>query len=110
WDFQGTVIHSNGFILKGDPGETPVQAFLGLDPAKKTVYYLDFHGGMSIFSGTVKLESDKLQFDFQTLVGAPGKWRSIAEFPDPDTYKFTIYGDRGGKWEAVHTGTLKRQK
>ena len=45
---------------KGGPHETPIEAILGPDPVNKTVYYLDCHGGDSVFKGTVKLDGEDL--------------------------------------------------
>lgn len=110
WDFHGTVIHGKGAIMKGTPNEMQAEAFLGWDPAKKSVYYLDVHDGQLAFLGTVKLDSDKLQYDFQSIVGPAGTHRSVAEFPDGDTYKFTIYSNDNGQWKPGPSATLKRQK
>lgn len=109
WAFGGSVIRSTGVIDKGGPHETLVEATLGWDPARKVVYYLDIHGGQSVFHGTVRPEGDELHFEFTTLVGPPAKWRSVATFPDKDTYQATILGEKDGKWVQVAKVELKRR-
>jgi uncharacterized protein YndB with AHSA1/START domain len=56
----------------------------------------------------VRLDGDSVVLEFETLIGPPAKWRSVGKFPDKDTYQFTIYGDKSGKWTPVVTQTLKR--
>jgi uncharacterized protein YndB with AHSA1/START domain len=110
WAFNKTAVRGVGVIDKGGPNETIAESTLGWDPVKKTVYYLDFHGGNTVYKGTIKLEADEMQFDFETLIGSPAKWRSTAKFPDKDTYQFTIMGEIDGKWSPVITQTLKRKQ
>jgi uncharacterized protein YndB with AHSA1/START domain len=110
WAFGRTAIRGLGLIDKGGPHETQVEAILGFDPVKKTVFYLDCHGGDRVFQGTVKLEGDDLVFDFATLVGAPGKWREVASFSDKDMLQFTIFGEKEGKWMPVVKQTWKRKQ
>src|SRR5262249_22462324 len=45
-----------------------------------------------------------------TLIGPPSKWRSVGKFPDRDTYEFTIYGEKDGKWTRVVQQTLRRKQ
>src|SRR5579871_1655026 len=54
WVFDKTAIRGTGVIGKGKPGETQVESTLGWDPERKTIYYLDNHGGGSVFSGTIR--------------------------------------------------------
>ena len=48
--------------------------------------------------------------EFETIVGPPAKWRSVGKMPDKDTYQFTIYGEKDGKWATVVEQTLKRKE
>jgi hypothetical protein len=110
WALNKTVIRGKGTIDKGGKNETPVEANFGWDPAKKKVYYLDFHGGEQVFYGTVQVKDDTLQYDFETIVGKAAKWRSVGTFTNADTYEFEIFGDKDGKWVQVVKQTLKRHK
>jgi uncharacterized protein YndB with AHSA1/START domain len=110
WALKETAIRGIGVIDKGGPHETTAEATMGWDSHKKTVYYLDFHGGNTVYKGTIKLEGDELHFDFETLIGPPGKYRSTAKFPDKDTYQFTILGEKDGKWSPLVTQSLKRKQ
>ena len=87
-----------------------VEAILGRDPVNKTVYYVDCHGGDTIFKGTVKLEGDDLVFEFATIVGKPAKWRESLRFPDKDTMQFTIFSEKNGQWVPVVKQTSKRRQ
>lgn len=110
WAFHRTAVRGIGVIGKGGPNETPVESTFGWDPAKKTVYYLDQHGSEGVYKGTVHLDGDSLVLEFETLIGPPARWRSVARFPDQDTYQFTIYGRKDGKWTPVVKQTLKRKR
>jgi len=109
WAFGNKIIKGQGAIDKGGPREQQVENFVGVDPAKRSVFYLDCHGGTNVFSGNVTLDGQKLVFEFATLVGPAAKWREVAAFPDKDTLQFTISGERNGKWVSVVNATLKRQ-
>ncbi len=108
WAFGKSVIRGRGLIGQGSPYEQQIESILGLDPVKKTVYYLDFHGGKSVLQGTVKLEGEDLIFEFATVVGKPARWREVASFPDKDTLQFTIFADKDGKWTPLMKQTSKR--
>lgn len=110
WDFKGSVIRGSGWIGKGTKNEQRAEAFMGWDAEKKQMYYLDFHGGSTVYRGTGRLEGEELHFEFETLIGSPAKWRSVERFTDSDTYEFTILGLKDGKWEKVHTGRLTRRR
>ena len=97
-------------VEKGGAGETPVEATFGWDAGNKTVYYLDQHGGKQVYKGTVCLDGESVVLEFETLIGPPAKWRSVGKFPDKDTYEFTIYGHKDGKWTPVVAQTLKRKR
>ena len=109
WAFGKKAIRGLGFTGKGGPNETPIEAFLGLDPVNKTVYYLDCHGGDNVFKGTVKLEGEDVVFEFATIVGKPAKWREVLQFTDKDTMQFTIFGEKNGQWNPVVKQTSKRR-
>ncbi len=109
WAFGKSVIRGRGLIGQGSPYEQQIESILGLDPVKKTVYYVDFHGGTSVFQGTVKLEGEDLVFEFATVVGKPARWREVASFPDADTLQFTIFADKDGKWAPLMKQTSKRR-
>jgi uncharacterized protein YndB with AHSA1/START domain len=110
WAFNNKVIRGQGLIGKGSAHETPIEALLGWDPVAKSVFYLDCHGGDQVFKGTVGLEGDKIVFEFATIVGKPASWREVLTFPDKDTMKFTIYGQKDGKWNPVVEQTAKRRR
>jgi len=110
WSFNHTAIRGLGIIDKGGPHETPAEVILGLDPANKTVYYLDCHGGSTIFKGSVKQEGENLNFEFATLIGTPANWRETLTFRDENTMRFTIFGENEGKWAPVVTQTSKRKQ
>ncbi len=110
WAFDHKVIRGHGLIGKGSAHETPVEVFLGWDPVAKSVYYLDCHGGEQVFKGTVALDGENVVFEFATIVGKPARWREVATFPDTDTMKYTIFGEKDGKWAPVVEQTSKRRQ
>jgi uncharacterized protein YndB with AHSA1/START domain len=110
WAFNQTAVRGIGVIDKGGAHETPVEATFGWDPDNKTVYYLDHHGSERVYKGTVRRDGDSVVLEFETLIGPPAKWRSVGKFPDKNTYTFTIYGDKNGKWTPVVEQTLKRKQ
>jgi uncharacterized protein YndB with AHSA1/START domain len=109
WAFGNAAIRGLGVIGKGSPAESQGEAIMGWDPVGKSVFYVDCHGGKSLFQGTVKKQGDELIFEFATLVGKPGKWREVARFADQDTFQFTLYSEKEGKWTPVVNQTLKRK-
>jgi uncharacterized protein YndB with AHSA1/START domain len=110
WAFGNKVIRGLGTTGKGSPLETPIEAFMGLDPVKKTVFYLDCHGGDSVYQGSVTLEGDDVIFEFATIVGPPAKWHEVLRFTDADTMEFTIFAEKDGKWSPVVTQISKRRQ
>jgi uncharacterized protein YndB with AHSA1/START domain len=110
WAFGKKVIRGLGVTGKRGPRETPIEAFLGQDPVSKTVFYLDCHGGDSVYKGTVRLEGEDLVFEFATIIGKPAKWRETLKFPDKDTMQFTIFADKNGQWTPVVKQTSKRRQ
>jgi uncharacterized protein YndB with AHSA1/START domain len=96
-------------VGKGSPHESQNESILGWDPVGKSVFYVDCHGGNTVYKGTVKKEGDDVIFEFATAVGRPSKWREVARFTDTDTLRFTIYGEKEGKWAPVHSQTLRRR-
>ena len=110
WALGNKVIRGLSVTDKGGPHETAIEAILGQDPVNKTVYYLDCHGGSSVFKGTVKLEGEDLVFEFATIVGKPAAWREVLQFSDKDTMQFTIFGQKGNDWIPVVKQTSKRRQ
>jgi uncharacterized protein YndB with AHSA1/START domain len=110
WAFDKKAIRGLGTIDKGGPHEQQGEAILGMDSVNKTVFYLDCHGGNSVFKGTVKPEGDDLVFDFSTIVGAPARWREVLRFTDKNTMQFTIFKDDAGKWTPVVKLTSRRKQ
>jgi uncharacterized protein YndB with AHSA1/START domain len=110
WALGKKVIRGLSFTDKGGPRETPIEAILGQDPLTNTVYYLDCHGGTSVFKGTVKLEGEDLIFEFATIVGKPAAWREVMRFTDNDTMQFTIFGQKGDQWVPIVKQTSKRRQ
>ncbi len=110
WAFDNKVIRGLGAIGKGGPHEQKGEALLGLDPLNKTVFYVDCHGGDTVFKGTVKRDADDLVFEFATIIGKPARWREVLRFADKDTMQFTIFGEKEGKWIPVVKQTSKRQQ
>jgi uncharacterized protein YndB with AHSA1/START domain len=109
WALGKKVIRGLGFTGKGEPYETPIESILGMDPVNKTVYYLDCHGGTSVYKGTVKLEGEDLIFEFATIIGKPASWREVLRFTDQDTMEFTIFSQKGDQWVPVVKQTSKRR-
>ena len=72
WAFGNAAIRGLGVIGKGSPAESQGEAIMGWDPVGKSVFYVDCHGGKSIFQGTVKKQGDELIFEFAT----PGRQAS----------------------------------
>jgi uncharacterized protein YndB with AHSA1/START domain len=110
WAFNHKAIRGFGIIDKGGPHEIPAEVILGWDSINKTVYYIDCHGGSTIFKGSVNLEGENLVFNFGTLIGKPAKWREILTLPDENTMQFTILGEKDGKWASGVTQTSKRKQ
>jgi uncharacterized protein YndB with AHSA1/START domain len=110
WAFNHSAVRGVGIIDKGGPNETGVEATFGWDADKKAVYYLDCHGSERVYKGTARLDGEKVVLEFETLIGPPAKWRSVGEFADKDTYRFTISGEKEGKWTPVVEQTLKRMQ
>jgi uncharacterized protein YndB with AHSA1/START domain len=96
-------------IGKGSPRESQIESILGWDPVGKSVFYVDCHAGNTVYKGTVKKEGDDLVFEFATAVGKPSKWREVARFADTNTFQFTIYAEKDGKWSPAHSETLRRK-
>jgi uncharacterized protein YndB with AHSA1/START domain len=107
--FGGTAIRGMGVVGKGSPYESQNEAILGWDTVGKSVFYVDCHGGNTVYKGTARKEGDELIFEFATAVGKPSKWREVARFTDTDTFQFTIYGEKEGKWVPVHSQILRRK-
>jgi len=110
WAFNQTAVRGIGITDKGGPNETVVESTFGWDPGKKTAYDLDQHGSERFYKGTLHVDGDRLVLEFATLIGPPASWRSVSRFPDKDTYQFTIYGRKDGKWTPVVKQTLKRKE
>jgi uncharacterized protein YndB with AHSA1/START domain len=110
WAFDKKVIRGLGAIDKGGPHEQKGEALIGLDPVNKSVFYLDCHGGDTVYQGTVKADAEDLVFEFTTIIGKPARWREVLRFTDADTMQFTIFGDQAGKWIPVVKQTSKRRK
>jgi uncharacterized protein YndB with AHSA1/START domain len=108
WAFGNKVIRGVNFTDKGGPQETRIEAYLGRDFENNTVYYLDCHGGTSVFKGTVKLEGEDVIFEFATIVGKPATWREVLRFTDKDAMQFTIFGQKGKEWIPVVKQTSRR--
>ena len=110
WALGGKVIRGLNFTDKGGPHETQIEAILGQDPVNNTVYYLDFHGGTSVFKGTVNLDGEDLVFEFATIIGKPAAWREVLRFTDKDTMQFTIFGQKDDQWVPIVKQTSKRRQ
>jgi uncharacterized protein YndB with AHSA1/START domain len=110
WAFDKKAIRGVGVLGKGGPHEQRGEAILGWDTVNKTVYYLDCHGGSTVYKGTVKRDGEDLVFDFATIVGAPARWREVLRFPDQDTMQLTIFSEKEGKFVPVVEQTSKRRK
>lgn len=109
WVFNKTALRGIGTIDKGGPRETRVEATLGWDPVRKSIYYVDFHGSQQVFVGTMTIKGDEFHYEFDTVVGPPGKFRSVGTL-SADTYEFTIFGQKDGDWTPLHKIVLKRKK
>jgi hypothetical protein len=110
WAMDGNAVRSTGVIGKGRPDATPIEATCGWDPARKQVYYVDFHGANTVFQGTMKAMDKTVQAEFETIVGQPGKIRSLTEFLDDDNVLLTIWGQKDGDWAEAHRIRLRRER
>lgn len=110
WVFNKSAIRGLGVIDKGGPHETKVEATMGWDPAKKSIYYVDFHGSSQVFYGTMQPKDGGFQIDFETIVGPAAKFRSVGKFPEPNTYEFTIASNKDGQYTPMHNIKLMRKK
>ena len=77
--FGGTAIRGRGVVGKGSPYESQNEAIMGWDPVGKSVFYVDCHGGNTVYKGTARKEGGDLIFEFATMVGQPSKWREVAK-------------------------------
>ena len=90
WAFNNTVIQGRSIIGKGSPGEAYGDSYMGYDSAAKKIYYVDVHGGDSVLKGNVAEDGDQLVFDFESVIGTPGKYRETLKFTGKDEYSFTL--------------------
>jgi uncharacterized protein YndB with AHSA1/START domain len=109
WAFDGKVIQGKATLGKGSPAEQHGDAYLGWDPVAKSVYYVDIHGGNSVYKGTVNSQGDDIIFDFAGIVGAPAKYRESMRFTGKDEMKFTIYVEKDGKLTPAVDMTMHRK-
>ena len=107
---NGKAVRGNGIIAIGTPGEMQVETLYGWDPVAKSAYYIDFHGHDSVYKGTIKAEGNSLLLDFETLIGAPGKFKARIDLVDPNTMRSVIVGKKGDTWVDLHTFEFKRQR
>ena len=110
WAFDNTVIRGHATLGKGSGGEQQGDAYIGWDSAAKNVYYLDCHGGDTVYKGTIKLEGDEFVYDFVSVIGAPGTYRNSMKFTGKDEYSFAISVNRQGKWVPTVRIKMHRQK
>ena len=109
WAFNNTVIRGQGIIGKGLAGEARGDSYLGWDKAAKSVYYVDVHGGDTVYKGTVTTSGDELVFQFASVIGTPGAYRETLQFLGKDEYTFTVFADQKGKWVPIVHMTMHRQ-
>jgi uncharacterized protein YndB with AHSA1/START domain len=109
WAFANRAIRGLGLIDKGGAHESPGEAIMGLDPVRKTVFYLDCHGGEAVYQGSVTSVGEEIVFEFATIVGKPAKWREVLRFPDKDVMEFTIFSQKESKWVPVVKQTSRRR-
>lgn len=107
WIMNGTVIRWHARIGVGQPDVVHAQALMGWDKETGKVYYLDVHGGHTVYQGWITLEGEKLVYKFDTLVGGETKWTAEVEFADAETYIFTVKGEDGTAFPA---STWKRKE
>ena len=94
---NGLLLRGMGTVLKGTPQEFNIDSRIGWDPAKKRVYYADFHGSDTFYMGVVTSEKDGLMIDFEKVIGGSGRYVTHIRFPDKETYIGTIQGVKNGK-------------
>jgi hypothetical protein len=51
WAFGDTVVRGSGVAGKGTAHEAQIESFLGWDPVSRSVFYMDCHGGNTIYQG-----------------------------------------------------------
>ena len=110
WRVKGQAIRGIGVMGKGDPMETPSESLYGWDAEKKKVYYLDFHGANTVYSGLCGVKDGKFQGDFMGLIGDKGHYRFETQMPDNDTYTASVFAMKDNKWVELHTMTFKRHR
>src|SRR5262249_15116167 len=106
----GRAVRGLGVMGKGRPDAIETESMCGWDPVKKCVYYLDFHGGETVYKGTMKATETGVETEFERIVGTPAQFRSRSEMPDADTITMTMFGKKDGEWVELHTVRLKRRR
>jgi uncharacterized protein YndB with AHSA1/START domain len=109
WAFDHKVIRGQAILAKGTPAEQHGDAYIGWDPAAKSVYYVDVHGGNQVYKGTVSAQGEEIIFDFASIIGAPGKYRESLKFTGNDEMKFTIFVDKDGQLTPAVQMTMQRK-
>ncbi len=98
-------------VARGTPNEFKLRPTLGWDDRAKKVFYLDDHGGKSVYFGHIVKNGDRLFWEFESIVGTPGKWRLWTWFAGPDEYCSKMDEWKDGKWSTVSKlSTLKRSR
>jgi uncharacterized protein YndB with AHSA1/START domain len=110
WAFNHSVIRGRAVLDKGGPGEQQGEAYFGWDPVAKSVYYLDCHGGQSIYMGTVSMEGAEFVLEFAGISGSKAKYREKLAFPAKDEMKFTVFADKDGKWTPAVNIVMHRKQ
>jgi len=81
---------------------------LGWDPVEERIYYIDIHGPELVYFGYMTEEGNELVFDFESIVGPEGVYRTRGCFLDENTYRSRIQKVEGGVAKDVHEVRLVR--
>ncbi|HRJ27529.1 MAG TPA: hypothetical protein PLO61_08485 [Fimbriimonadaceae bacterium] len=106
---DGTGVEARGTV--GDPKKPAMNIFarMGLDPATRTVYYIDLHNNDTIYFGECKVKDRNLEINFKGLSGDLNQYRNRLTFINKDEMDSALYNVKpSGEETYVHTLNLKR--
>ncbi|MGV3617471.1 MAG: hypothetical protein ACO1SV_19265 [Fimbriimonas sp.] len=92
------VVRGLVVVGKGTPNEFRMRSTIGWDSRTKKTFYLDDHGGKSIYFGHIVKDGERLRWDFESIAGPEGKWRLWTWFVGDDEYHSSMDTWKDGKW------------
>jgi hypothetical protein len=69
---------------------------IGWDPVEEKIYYLDMHGPETVYFGYMTEEDNEFVFDFESIVGPFGVYRSRGCFLNENSYRSRIQSVEDG--------------